>query len=340
MGECDSHDRSSPPGSRAIPTPTRREQILSLTDLERGPGLEIAPLHRPIALKSEWDVRYVDITTTERLREHYADEASVPVEDIMEVDFPLTGPDGEIRRLAEVAKGDSPYAWVIASHVIEHVPDLITWLDDIATLLQDEGSLVLVVPDTRYSFDAYRPQTTVGQMLQAAHQGDTVPSVRAVYDHFSTASEITTQEAWSGNDPGLDASRGHTEEETLTRLESAKAGEYIDCHVWTFRPSTFIDQINELGRLGLCDFVVETLRNTRPDDLEFFAVLRRLPRNRTTEEDTERRRRAKKKTNDSPERFRPPPPSTAVELSESERRLVERRRAVVRRTRRLLRRSR
>lgn len=321
-------------------TDKRRELILGMTDLQRGPGLEIAPLHKPLASKQDWDVSYVDIVSTDQLIEHYAHDEAVPDEDIVEVDFPLTDADGTIRSLAEVAKAGAPFDWVIASHVIEHVPDLITWLDDIASLLRDGGALVLAIPDRRYSFDAYRPQTTVGQMLQAHHQGDVVPSVRAVYDALYTASSITPAEAWAGRRTGLAKSRIHPLRQVLSLVERAKQGEYIDTHVWTFRPSTFIEQINELGQMGMCDFVVEKVRNTRPGELEFYAVLRRLPRDRSPEQETALRAAAKHRTNDEPKPRTRQPVAPTMTLSDREQRLIQRKRDVVSRARRVLRRSR
>ncbi|MCD9199647.1 class I SAM-dependent methyltransferase [Aeromicrobium wangtongii] len=318
----------------------RSRRIIELTDLDHGPGLEIAPLHNPIMRKSDWDVSYVDILPTEELVAHYAGDPNIPGDDIAPVDFPLTGPDGTIRPLSEAAKANAPYSWVLASHVIEHVPDLITWLDDIATLLRDDGALVLAVPDTRYSFDAYRPQTTVGQMLQAHHQQDLIPSVRAVYDYLRSASTITAAEAWADKRPGLAGSRQHGLPLVMAGVEQAKAGRYVDSHVWTFRPLTLIQQINELGELGLCEFIVEKVQNTRPNELEFYAVLRRLPRDRSPERDKELRAKGKKHTNDSPDRFRTlQTPAKGFTVSDRERRLIERKRAAVRAARRVLRRG-
>lgn len=317
----------------------RRERILGLTHLDHGPGLEIAPLHSPIALRSDWDVSYVDIVPTESLVEHYHHDDNVPDDDIVDVDFPLTGPDGVIRPLSEVAAAKAPYSWVIASHVIEHVPDLITWLDDIASLLRDDGALVLAIPDMRYSFDAYRPQTTVGQMLQAHQQGDLVPSVRAVYDHLRTATTLSAKDGWSGHRPRLDEVRSHSLDNTLAHVDRARSGEYVDCHVWLFRPSTFIEQVNELGRLGLSELVVETVRNTRPGQLEFYAVLRRLPRDRSPEDDARLRAAGKQRTDDERRKIETAVTPSSLQLSDSERRLIERKRATLARARRLVRRS-
>jgi hypothetical protein len=315
--------------------------MLGMTDLEHGPGLEIAPLHKPIALKSRWDVSYVDIISTQKLREHYAHDAEVPAADIVDVDLPLTDEDGTIRSLVDVARLSAPYAWVVASHVIEHVPDLITWLEDIGDLLRDDGALVLAVPDMRYSFDVHRPQTTVGAMLQARFQRDVTPSVRAVYDHFRSASSVSVAEAWADTVPAMD--RVHDPDQVADLVERSRAGEYIDSHVWTFRPSTFIEQINELGRLGLCELVVEKVLNTRPGQLEFYAVLRRLPRDRTPELDAELRAAGKQRTNDDPSRFleksKPADRPAGMALSDREQRLIQRKRSAAAAVRRVLRRG-
>ncbi len=324
----------------------RASRIHALTDLDRGPGLEIAPLNNPLMLKSEWDVKYVDIVPTADLIAHSDHDPHVSNEDIVEVDFPLTGADGTIRSLSEVAGPGAPYAWVLASHVIEHVPDLIGWLDDIASLLRDDGALVLAVPDTRYTFDIFRPQTTVGQMLQAHEQGDVVPSIRAVYDYLRSAVTITAPDAWAGRRGTWESARIHELPVVLKRVENARQGTYVDSHVWTFRPQTLIEQINELGRLSLCEFTVETVRNTRPNELEFYAVLRRLPRDRTPEVDATLRARGKSRTDDSPERFVGPGTAitTSVDthfaVSARERRLIERKRAAFRALRRALGRNR
>jgi hypothetical protein len=53
---------------------------------------------------------------------------------------------------------------------------------------------------------------------------------------------------------------------------------YVDCHVWLFTPQLFVDQIAELARMDLVDFVVDCVVPTATNELEFYAVLRRLPR--------------------------------------------------------------
>jgi len=256
----------------------RRRRILSLAPLNKGVGLEIAPLDSPIALKEECDVRYIDVLDTHRLHDHFRGDPNVNLDDVVDIDFALHDGDGRIRSLAEVASPDGPYEWVVASHVIEHVPDLIGWLANIAEVLKDEGHLLLVVPDKRYTFDTQRPLTTVGQILEAHSYRHKTPSERAVFDHFRSIVAVPAADLWAGR-PGSDYPRVYTFEDAAhMRQISLETGDYTDSHVWLFTPSVLIDQIVELGRLGLCDFIVEHLIDTAPNELEFSISLLRIPR--------------------------------------------------------------
>jgi len=166
---------------------------------------------------------------------------------------------------------------VVASHVIEHVPDVIGWLDEVAQLLFDDGRLVLAIPDRRFSFDALRPATTVGQMLLAHRARDVTPSVRAVYDHYSQAVTFNPAAAWLGLPPDPNQ-RIHDLDYVLAQLARCEDGQYVDCHVWLFTPRSFIEQLQELERLDLVSFVVDEIVLPRQGEFEFYVRLRRISR--------------------------------------------------------------
>jgi len=255
----------------------RHKLLWEIHDFSSGRGLEVGPLDNATVPKHLAKVQYVDVFGRDRLMQHYESEPSRVVERIPEIDFTLARDDGSIQTLAEAAAPGAPYDWVMASHVIEHVPDLIGWLDQIAELVVDGGKLVLAVPDRRYCFDVHRPQTTVGQLLQAHDLGETAPSVRAVYDYFRAHAVVKTHEIWSGNPPGYDARR-YSLEHTLAQVARARAGEYVDAHVWTFTPQTLLEQVVELRTLGLSSWMVHSMTTTKRNHLEFYVVLERLPR--------------------------------------------------------------
>jgi hypothetical protein len=263
-------------GRRSVVTP-RMHRARANLDLQAGRGLEIGPLFSPIVYRHEADVRYVDIHSAEDLREHFAHDPNVRIEDIVDVDFVLIDGDS-VRSVGGASSLDGPYTWAIASHVIEHIPDLISWLADLASVLVDDGKLSLAIPDRRYCFDYLRPATTVGDMLLAHQSRDARPSARAVFDHFQSHVEVAAVDLWRGI-ISENPQRTYSVDQAWGLVKDSKAGEYVDSHVWLFTPRSFVEQMNILSKIGLIEFTIANLLPTAELDFEFFVTLRRLPRN-------------------------------------------------------------
>ena len=259
------------------PPDPRRSRFWELQDFSLGHGLEIGPLHRPILVPDEARVQYADVFDAGHLREFYESHQQVITEDIPEIDFVLLQ-DGAVRRLAEATAANAPYDWIIASHVIEHVPDLIDWLAQVAEITIDDGTLILAVPDRRFTFDLHRPFTSVGQILQAHELGDDRPSTRAVFDHFRSHVTVPAPHLWAGGTPPTYEARTYGLDHVLRQVERRRSGEYVDAHVWTFTPDTFLAQMSELRRLGHSSWFVESIAPTARNTLEFLVRMRRIPR--------------------------------------------------------------
>src|SRR5690606_33473322 len=125
----------------------RRAILLSMLDRD-GRGLEIGPSHNPVAPKREgFRVEVVDHADRATLVGKYRGHG-VDVDLIEDVDFVWSG-----ESYAELTGKSSHYDWIIASHVIEHVPDLVGFVKACAEVLHDGGVLALAVPDKRFCFD-------------------------------------------------------------------------------------------------------------------------------------------------------------------------------------------
>jgi hypothetical protein len=246
----------------------RRERIVAPLGSLTGIGLEIGALHHPVVDRTQASVLYVDHADTDALRQKYADHDDVG--EIVEVDVVW----GD-RALVEALGERGPVDWVVASHVIEHVPDLVAWLDQLAVVMRDGARLSLAVPDKRYCFDIHRRETDPADVVDGWLSHRRRPTPGTVYEFYARIQEVDAGEAWAGACP-------RPPDNVQQGIEWARRAEasddYFDVHCWAFTPASFATTLRTLFRLGLTDFEVASLEPTRPGELEFYCVLERLPR--------------------------------------------------------------
>lgn len=266
----------------------RRAKLLSKIDIRTQKGLEIGALDRPVVGRDEGLIRYADHASTNDLRHKYQDDKTVNTSDIVDVDFVL----GE-KTFAEAIGREHEFDYVIASHVIEHVPDVIGWLQDISEILCDGGILSLAVPDKRFSFDYFRTATTCGALIEAHMRKIRRPSPKQVFDHLSTAVIFDTGLRWSGK---LDEARLKTYHSVHFAAKAAEEtfhdGKYVDVHCTIYTPKTFFQIIDMLSELDLIDFRVVDFHDTAEDELEFFVSFEKL----TSSDDLEKQRFLKRQS--------------------------------------------
>lgn len=229
----------------------RVEKALALVDRD-GLGLEIGPSHSPIAPKrAGFRVHTVDHLTAEELRAKYAGHP-VDLGAIEDVDFVWHG-----EALPELVGGAGRYDWIVASHVIEHLPDPVGFLAGCAEVLRPAGVVSLIVPDTRCCFDCLGPITTTGQLLDAHLQGRTRPTPGQVFDHHADAVVRNDSLAWPlGTDAPPRAIHGMAEAADLWR-RARDTDDYIDVHLWRFVPDSFRLVLQDLRDLELTPFVIK-----------------------------------------------------------------------------------
>ncbi|MGQ0615799.1 MAG: methyltransferase domain-containing protein [Acidimicrobiia bacterium] len=312
----------------------RRAKVLEHIQLVGTVGLEVGALHNPVLTKAESDVRYVDHAATEDLRAKYADHPHVA--EMVDVDVVWNG--GQLVH----AVGPQPVDYVIASHVIEHVPDLIGWLAQMADVLRPDGVLSLVIPDKRYCFDTRRATSAMPEIVDAWLTNAERPSVRAVYDFYANLVAVDALTIWAGAGDHPSQPMDHRLGLEWARKASGSQ-EYVDVHCWVFTPTSFLEVLEKLMELGLLRFRVLAAHDTEPGGDEFYVSLQRLPDGGT---DAERREeqlaslppRAASVT--GPGSQADPAYGVPMLLSRREQLLVEAKRRAVARARRLLRRQR
>lgn len=245
---------------------SREEKVFHLLD-KTGLGLEIGPSHNPIAPKKKgFNVHILDHASAADLRNKYQGHG-VNLDNIEEVDFVW-----HEETLQQLIGKTGCYDWVIASHVIEHVPDFISYLQQCEALLKSNGILSLVIPDKRYCFDYFSSSSSTGNVLDAYAEKRVRPSHGQIFDHIANASKRNGNIAWASDGMGGADALVHTFAEAQAHwARSVATTDYIDVHCWRFTPASFHLLISDLLNLGLCNLEIKAEFDTT--GCEFYVSL-------------------------------------------------------------------
>ncbi len=234
--------------------------------------LEIGPAYNPLVPKAKgWNSFVLDHTCEEELRNKY--RGPHPIERIEPVDY--VWQNGPMESAVPVEQRGT-FDLVVASHVIEHAPDPIAFLQSASVLLKKSGFLSLVIPDKRMMFDFFKPVTTTGDVLLAHRQLRTRHSRKTAFENIAYNVSEKNEIAWSirpladfnffGEDVVAEAKRifdSHSEEATSP---------YVDYHATIHTPSSFALILLELSTLGLLPFTTEC--SFPGSGCEFYITLR------------------------------------------------------------------
>lgn len=155
-------------------------------------GVEIGPLCYPTLDKNESHISYLDICSKETLAQSLGR------------DYPLEVVDVDIVTNGRPLVGVLPPAscdYFIANHVLEHIPNLISWFEDIHSLLKPGGFIYLAIPDRKFTFDLRRPETSCGHLIVDYENGMNVDSAEHNLDsliYHETKPEINWDSICAG----------------------------------------------------------------------------------------------------------------------------------------------
>jgi hypothetical protein len=175
--------------------------------------------------------------------------------------------------------------------VIEHVPDMIGWLADLASVLRPGGILSLAVPDKRYSFDVRRRCTELAELVDAHVSQRQYPSVGQIFDFYAkSAFSVTTAGLWAGDDNYLALTDDDAGALRSSRLAHEDPGA-LEVHCTVFTDASFLDLLERLFVLDLVPaYEVAAFHPVEPGSVEFHVSLRRLPDDIDPEERRARQR--------------------------------------------------
>jgi predicted SAM-dependent methyltransferase len=182
-----------------------------------GEGLEIGPLHQPLAIPPHARARYVDRMTTADLCREYPEVADWDLTEVDVVD------DGE--RLATIAEQSQDF--IVANHFLEHTEDPIGTIETHLGKLKPGGVLFYAVPDKRFTFDFRRPVTPIEHMVADHEEGPE----RSRSEHYREWCRLVIDEESDAVGSAEQAASEEWVERRARQLEDAKYS--IHMHVWT-----------------------------------------------------------------------------------------------------------
>lgn len=216
--------------------------------------LEIGPSIAPIVPKTKFDnVFTLDHASKESLIKKY-NFIGVNTDRIEDVDFIWeSGPIHEVVPHEMHGTFDA----VIASHVFEHVPDPITFLQSVGILLRDGGYFSMANPDKRFTFDFLKPLTNTAELIEAFEEKRSRHSRKAILSQRFDSVRNNGQDVWATWIPTGDIDFINPNLAYASPKSKSEDLDYEDCHAWYFTPSSFDLLILELKNIGLIPFEVD-----------------------------------------------------------------------------------
>jgi len=247
--------------------------------------LEVGPLAFPSMPVNQSNVHTVDYFSKEELQENYKTDPNVNINNICNVTY--------------VLKNNTKYSDIIpsiydicfSSHNIEHVPCVITFLNNVSSILKNNAYFFLCIPDYRYCFDHFRNPSNIFEVLDSYYNNQDKPSpvyhLESKYltchndsrKHWEVFNNSFTTTFININETkkflNNQSERIINEIEDIKKLYVKCKNEYIDSHCWKFTPFTFRNIIDILFQTDFIDLKIERVYKTLKDSNEFYVILKK-----------------------------------------------------------------
>ena len=217
------------------------------------------------------NIFYADIRTTDEIKEFYRNDTNVDNASICEIDYVIKN------SYKETFSDTEKFDYVVGSYVIEHIPQLILFFQDIATIMNPSAYLCLTIPDKRYCFDHYRIPTSFAEAYDIYKQGIKNHPMR-VFDFFTNVTVNDPIFWWTKQDDTTEIPKNmNSFDAARNAYERALSGEYIDVHFSVFTPESFLLLLYNMTKASLLPFKCIGFCTTQPNTFEFSVVLQHKP---------------------------------------------------------------
>jgi SAM-dependent methyltransferase len=137
------------------------------------------------------------------------------------------------------------YNAVVSHHCLEHQPDMILHLQQVATLLKPGGVYLCTLPDHRRCFDRFLPPTTLIDVVTAHLEARTRPPLQAVLEH-----RCFTVQNWRHAADPIKQPDTELPKRLRAALDEYLGTTYVDVHCWKFTNDRFRQLMRQLLTLN------------------------------------------------------------------------------------------
>ncbi|SFM96600.1 Methyltransferase domain-containing protein [Pleomorphomonas diazotrophica] len=217
-----------------------------------GMGLEIAPYFNPFFSKEKHNVLYTDYISNEEIKSKASTNPSAINSTPPDIDFVWT--PGVLLR--QCAPAYIVFDYAVASHVMEHVPNPIRWLNEILQVLKIGGRLRLILPDRRESNDYFRAETTTAELLSWWVRDLSIPSPEQIADFMLFGMGDGIYDGFRDGVP-VRPNKQYSVSDAISMMRHTVAtGQYIDVHCSVWSRDGFIKTIAEVTSIGLLNIEI------------------------------------------------------------------------------------
>lgn len=232
----------------------KRRELVSCEISAARTILEVAPYFHATVPKEPGRVWYTDYISNDEIQAKAAENPSLGVQNIAVVDF-VWKPGSKLRECA-----GRDFNAVVASHVLEHIPNPVGWLNELLSVLEPGCTLMLVLPDKRLTSDYYRNETTFAQLIDWAIHAPATPTPGQVLDFLAGSVEDFGGWGTRPYENGMlfeQAKRPWPDEEVInTGIWSLTTRGYIDIHATVWSPESFYKAFTRVAKSGLLNVEV------------------------------------------------------------------------------------
>lgn len=239
--------------------------------------LELGPLNRCLLDRSKFkNYFFGDIRSTEEIKELYKGNEylektglKVDIDSVINIDFVIKS------TYKETFKNIEKFDYVIVSHVLEHIPNLLFFFKDIQNVLKPDGELIILYPDRRFCFDALRTDTYFSDVYDV-YINEGKNTARRVLDFFTNVlSENNPRNFWSTGTDILFNKVDRDYKKNLKLYKNTTLGQTEgDVHYWPFSDYAFLKFLLEAKNYELLPFSIKKFIPTQVNTQEFLIVLK------------------------------------------------------------------